>query len=228
MDSLGNSRILKTEDGGRTWSSILSLPYAKAKSIYFTNQDTGFVVGHMTTHSWAGFIQKTTDGGKTWNSRAFTKISDLREVQFINAFTGWVIGNQGMLKTSDGGQTWLEKPIGFGRFSSISFLDDSTGWISDDNSIYGTKDGGETWGSQYVEAAGGDPIQSIHFLRPELGWAVTWQGAILKYSTPSGIKRQKPGISKKIVRLPFGIYVNGRVSHPSRLTTGRHILKPAL
>ncbi len=59
--SAGNTRILKSNDGGMNWSSVLVDPF------YYDNQVVGFM---DTLTGWAGGMNKlfkTTDGGQTWN-----------------------------------------------------------------------------------------------------------------------------------------------------------------
>ena len=55
------SVILKTDDGGITWDSLINIASSKIlNSIFFTNANTGIIVGEY------GTVLKTTNGGNTW------------------------------------------------------------------------------------------------------------------------------------------------------------------
>ncbi len=62
-----NEVILKSIDGGISWSSIhpYSSSYNSLRSIKFITQNVGFAVGN------GGLILKTTDGGSTWTDQSY-------------------------------------------------------------------------------------------------------------------------------------------------------------
>jgi len=53
--------IIKTTDGGTTWTLQNSGTTLRLTSVAFINSNTGYAVGIF------GIIIKTTDGGNTWN-----------------------------------------------------------------------------------------------------------------------------------------------------------------
>lgn len=54
-----DAELLKTRDGGKTWSIINNnLPTGKKMAIYFTSESEGFLI--------EGTVHHTVDGGKTW------------------------------------------------------------------------------------------------------------------------------------------------------------------
>ena len=56
--------ILRTTDGGATWSVIPSPTDQDLMAVHFYDADTGYIAGG--TEVIDGFILKTTDGGLTW------------------------------------------------------------------------------------------------------------------------------------------------------------------
>src|SRR5450759_3462037 len=75
--------ILKTIDGGLTWTSLNSGSSAALYGICFLDLNNGYVVGA------GGTILKTTDGGDTWTSSQET-YSDLMGVQFPSLNIGYL------------------------------------------------------------------------------------------------------------------------------------------
>lgn len=71
-------------------------------SVYFTDENTGYVVG--------GTIFKTSDGGITWENQTSGNSINLTSVFFTNADTGYVVGGGGtILKTTNGGLVGLNE-----------------------------------------------------------------------------------------------------------------------
>jgi photosystem II stability/assembly factor-like uncharacterized protein len=57
-----SGHILKTTNGGTSWTELPSVEDIDQQGIGFINESTGWVGG------WSGFTSKTTDGGLTWQS----------------------------------------------------------------------------------------------------------------------------------------------------------------
>jgi len=88
----GKGRILKTTDGGNNWTLCGNPPSTYYYSVYFANENTGWVAGNS--------IIKTTDGGNTWIRQKSP--STVSSIFFLNDNIGWAVGN-GIFKTTDGG-----------------------------------------------------------------------------------------------------------------------------
>jgi len=110
-----------------------------------------------------------------------------RSVFFIDQNTGWVIGGVpwevSILRTTDGGTSWITKT--FSSFSprSIYFIDSNIGWAAGNENftnlglIYKTTDGGENWVNQLVGID--NYLYDIYFVDENIGWAVGSGGIIL-------------------------------------------------
>jgi hypothetical protein len=90
---------------------FFSTPY----SIYFTDSNTGWVVGSY------GTIIKTTNGGTNWFSQNSGTTNVLYSVYFIDSNTGWAVGSNGtVLRTSNGGGvTSIDDKYGFSELKDF-------------------------------------------------------------------------------------------------------------
>jgi photosystem II stability/assembly factor-like uncharacterized protein len=103
--------LVKTTDGGTNWSktNIGGSGNQRINSIFFTNPDTGFLVGRH------GNILKTKDGGDNYLVQNSSTTIGLNSVYFTDSNTGYIAGDSGViLKTINGGgpSTGIENPEG--------------------------------------------------------------------------------------------------------------------
>ena len=113
--------VLRTEDGGATWSNRLAgkeeeFPFGEwGWKIQFLNSTVGFV---SLENFQAGAILKTTDGGLTWRRLSVNDAqgnANIEGIGFIDENHGW-IGGWGSADftggfssaTDDGGQSWRD------------------------------------------------------------------------------------------------------------------------
>lgn len=96
---VGFATIFKTRDGGISWDSLFSMEGCRFLSTYFTNINTGLVVGYDEWFPVAGYILKTTDGGTTWSN---TDAMPQWSVHFPDTTIGYSVGFGTIYKTSDG------------------------------------------------------------------------------------------------------------------------------
>lgn len=95
----------------------------------------------------------------------------LAAVQFVSATQGWVAGAGRVLTTGDAGHTWTTQYTGPAKLYQVDFTDAAHGWAVGTNALLRTTDGGATW-TQLSEPACGTPVESVHFVTPDLGYAV--------------------------------------------------------
>jgi photosystem II stability/assembly factor-like uncharacterized protein len=153
IDSLGGEAgaIVKTTDGGTTWTSQVSGVTSPLKSVYFTSDDNGYAVGN------AGTGIRTTDGGATWTPMTIPGTDMLNYVRFPgNGQTGYIgvyPRNQAgkVIKTTDGGSNWADVSVGGAMSWSIScgMATDQIGVaLGKGGMVYGTTDGFGTASAQ--------------------------------------------------------------------------------
>lgn len=107
----------------------------------------------------------------------------LYDLDFIDESTGWIVGTGGMIvKTTNGGQTWLYNNSNTSTSTQIygvDFVNSSTGWaVAQSGIIRKTTDGGTTWNSQ----ASGQTVAlyDVSFVNDQLGFIVGASGRILR------------------------------------------------
>jgi photosystem II stability/assembly factor-like uncharacterized protein len=154
-DTLGDhaSVILRSSDGGKSWTRKLALPNDHLFDIYFLNNEVGWVAGAL------GVLLKTTDGGARWERQNVPTQSNLNKIQFVDSQYGWISGFDGeLLRTENGGYSWRSHKLrdsGWagdrfkGFISSLDFSDKLHGWIVGElGQVYRSTDGGVSWRSQ--------------------------------------------------------------------------------
>ncbi len=103
----------------------------------------------------------------------------LTDTHFISPDTGWVVGKgPAILKTTDGGSTWINQfPSAGEDMLSVYFLDGLNGWVGGYNGgIYKTTDGGNNWSQKFSGYL--HPVSQIKFTDSMIGNAVIgkWDG----------------------------------------------------
>lgn len=148
--------------------------------MYFVNSLTGFVAGS------SGKILKTTNKGDNWILLPTPTSTALNGIYFVNENTGYVGGANVFLKTTDAGNTWVNK-IGlfihpFEIAEAVYFSDANTGYYCTNTSncrIVKTTNGGDNWTLIYSNegiGAGWD----MSFTSAMTGYVCTGAGKVLK------------------------------------------------
>lgn len=166
LDAVGNSTIygcgaffspaciIKSTDGGDTWSYLDMSTYADALvEVLFVDESLGYASGKASS---GACILKTTDGGTTWQEIYNSGISGefVWKLQFINDNPNTIYGslysvanNPGKLvKSFDAGVSWSSLDAPETSVQAVGFINESTGWMGGHNTgFYETNDGGVSW-----------------------------------------------------------------------------------
>jgi photosystem II stability/assembly factor-like uncharacterized protein len=190
--------VLSTTDGGETWKTRRLGPN-NFSDVALVDATSAYVVGG------SGIVFATTNGGTTWTS-THTIDTYIRDVQFVGSMSGWAATHTGILRTSDGGQSWSSIPLG-DSVDALTFVDDQYGWVlqnkwstsgGDSSSVVrSTTDGGLTWTPIWTVA---EPVSDLQFIDRTHGWLV---GAGKIWATGDGGKtwgEQKGGPSFGFLR----------------------------
>jgi len=166
--------VIKSTDGGETWTAIdLSLHANLLVDIYFPEPNRGWVVGgkadgpNPTTRGRVRpVVLLTEDGGRSWTNQLASMQGDLPrgewgwKIFFVNDQVGYVslenFNAGAVLKTTDGGNTWVRKPIndqqGNANLEGLGFVNEDEGWVGGwgDRFFRGgfssaTADGADNW-----------------------------------------------------------------------------------
>ena len=132
-------------------------------------------------------ILTTTDFGNNWQLSVHA-LNKLFNMDFLNSKDGyiiakdWMLQNHFLLKTSDGGENWLNVNLpdsldqGWQGLNSTYFVEENIGFIGADNKIYKTIDGGNNWYESILEVKRSYyPIDVIYFYDKQNGWAISGQ-----------------------------------------------------
>lgn len=151
-----DGKLIKTIDGGVSWSELETNTDANFFGIDFIDNNKGFVVGGAGNCVENGCIPfsavmlKTIDGGNTWEkvSLNLSRKTELHSVHFVNNSIGFAIGNSSIIRTTNGGISWEEKTIDNlgGIMWNIDFNGIQNGMIiCTGGKIISTTDSGNSW-----------------------------------------------------------------------------------
>jgi len=154
-------------------------------SVYFIDNDNGFIVGNN------GTFLKTTDAGENWTSHPTGTNEQINAVQFLNQNIGFAVANLSytarVMKTNDGGENWVTQilnptyPVLY--LQTIRFTDSNIGWAAGRRGIgdssyallYKTTDGGSVWFEEITPISSYHSLlSSLHFTDSDNGWITGW------------------------------------------------------
>ena len=193
--------ILKTADGGTTWSPLNGGTTRDLYSVCFPTVDSGYVAGN------AGTALRTVDGGATWQRMMVGTGASLYSVYFTDANTGYAAGGgdkrfgpvlagpflDSIFKTTDGGNTWVgRKAVNFRdstvvALHAIRFRNSRVGYAAGAGNyrvgnrsvssgiVLKTTDAGATWSYHITDTLNGTGpgiLNGISFANDSLGYAV--------------------------------------------------------
>lgn len=174
-DEVVDSLVLRTDDGGETWTRKL-VPFKRELfHLDFVNSSRGWIVGDK------GIILVTYDGGENWQAQKSGTDKALYNVDFRDSNNGYAVGGKGIiLRTENGGETWETVKTNFPHtFLRVDFADDKNGWIVGyGGTILRSSDKGRTWIKQNVETK--ENLYGL-FMMKKYGWAVGAKGLIIQY-----------------------------------------------
>ena len=147
-----------------------------------------------------------------WSAQTSGVMTDLTSVSFPEGTqVGYAVGNEGViLKTTDGGGTWVQQTSGTGSgLYAVSFQNNSTGCaVGKSGTAIRTTDGGATWDTVSVGAA--TSLYAVQFVGTGgIGYACTHEptgGSTLYKTTDAGASWQSaalPGSGEQANCLSF-------------------------
>ena len=176
-----------TVDGGQHWERVY-MPgmdqYGRVNDIDFVDQDVGWACGKSASFGGdVGLIQRSIDGGRTWTVQ-LSQGDEMKEIEAVSTTTAFAMGEfyssaSFVLRTTNGGTTWVDVSPSGALHSDVCFLDEQTGWVTG-ALIYKTTDGGTTWITQHTTGGSAYYLESIDFADANNGWSVGWFGEVLR------------------------------------------------
>lgn len=140
-----SSVILKSENGGTTWTPQDSPVAAQLFDVCFVNEDIGWAVG-------AGVIIYTDDGGDTWIQQATPYETTFWDISCVDRNTAYVVGAVGqpfdtdsnILKLIEGEWVELDSNLETTLLGSY-FINENTGYITGQGGEIARTTNGETF-----------------------------------------------------------------------------------
>ncbi|MGI8669721.1 MAG: YCF48-related protein [Aridibacter sp.] len=174
-DRVIGSLLLKTEDGGDTWTRIDVPSQVELFHLDFDGKSHGWIVGDL------GTILNSSDNGNTWIVQNSGTKETLYNVDFWDEKEGFAVGWNGtVLRTEDGGNKWIKvKSFVENTLFRVDFADDKNGWIvGSDGLILRSYDRGKIWVKQDSQT-----LNSLYglFMDKKYGWSVGKDGVIIRY-----------------------------------------------
>ena len=147
--------ILRTDDGGATWSMVHQAPEEELPllDVWFRDARTGFAVGAY------GYFLATEDGGETWTPRTISAndfhLNALVPVAVPASDSSgppsqrlFIAGEAGVAyRSDDGGANWreLSSPYAGSWFGGLALDEDQLLLAGLRGHLFRSADGGETW-----------------------------------------------------------------------------------
>ena len=176
--------LLKTTDGGLTWTKLTIDPGERFYSVHFINENLGFAGTRGPTG-----VYKTTDGGQNWtplNTNTGSTTSIIYDIKFLNENIGLAMYSSGQVaRTTDGGSNWTPVSASWGAAAgyNIFIVDASTVFICGAGGrISRSIDGGASFGQ--LSSLGTATLYYMHFFDANNGFVAASGGRL--YKTTNG------------------------------------------
>ncbi|MEW4487706.1 YCF48-related protein [Thalassoglobus sp. JC818] len=223
--------VLKTQDGGKSWSVISSQQLNYVKTIRFFDFDHGIVVGERSIDAPAGILE-TEDGGQTWTAVNATSNARWNDGAFFDMRNGLVVGPLGQQSILANGTL----TYGNATSSHLQSLNDVTidsngnAWLAGDGGlVLASSNRGVSWEipesdlsrefKKFTDFQGVAQVDSKVWIVGSPG-SVIWHSADAGKSwTPQGTGDPTPLTSVHFVNETDGIAV-GLLGRISRTTDG--------
>ncbi|MFL6228395.1 MAG: WD40/YVTN/BNR-like repeat-containing protein [Pyrinomonadaceae bacterium] len=198
------SYLLKTSDGGKSWSRVEVTGTDAGvvlTRVVFADANRGWALGEM------GALYATQDAGATWARQRVPTQHLLLGAAFLDPAQGWLVGaGATILQTSDGGTQWRGASVvaeDATRLNAVSFIDARRGWaVGAHGTVLSTANGGRTWTRQQSNTA--DDLSDVKFFDAAEGWAVGANGVIIHTNDGGATWATVPsGTSHPLERLSF-------------------------
>lgn len=170
--------LIKTNDAGSHWRTLLTGTREQIWSMYFTDRNTAYACGS------SGLLMKTINAGATWELASNPNLNLLNSIAFLTKEIGFAAGSNILMRTNDAGAHWervtnfpFTAPADWMR--KIIFTSSKIGYIcADIGRIFKTEDGGDTWFA--LNSGTQEALMDMDFVDDQVGVVVGFNGTIMK------------------------------------------------
>lgn len=185
-----SGEILKSVDGGTSWTLLTSGTTTKLTGVYFLTDLIGFVIGGDRSAQQHGIVLKTVDGGKKWTS--MRNETDMEFYSFwatdaSTIYVGGVSGYRGIfLKSVNGGTTWTSYETDTKTFpTSLQFVSADSGFAAcAQGGLLKTVNGGSTWTP--LSPGYNGTFNALYFSNGMTGYAVAAENGLIFRTSDRG------------------------------------------
>lgn len=154
-------RIHKTTNGGLSWDTIPTNFRFRTRSIYFINENTGFI----QTDQYRQLILKTTNSGLSWDTVS-NLANQSQQFRFFDNNTGYLQGQFEIMLTTNQGENWQS----ILTHHQLFLKDLNSGLGLHENFLYRTTNTGINW--MGVTTGFSDVLLDIIFINSLTGFTV--------------------------------------------------------
>lgn len=171
----GDQIILKTIDGGLSWTEQETPSKNRMNGLDFFNENLGLIVGEN------GQVYRTTNGGASWQLINLGVNLNFNSVKFVTETKAYLVGHGGeVFRSTNAGLTWAKQSVGTSEeLTSLFFADTEIGFITTSGGkIIRTLNGGNNW--ETIQTSTTNRLNDIYFVSPTQGYAVGNTGTIIR------------------------------------------------
>jgi photosystem II stability/assembly factor-like uncharacterized protein len=204
--------ILRTENGGNTWSIVNTSEVATYTDIHFFDEENGIIVGYHENTGIGSWQCTTADGGKNWDCNYILgSHNHSSELLFLDDSVGFAIAGNSyhpLLRSTNKGQTW--DAISFSGNNSyilgIDFPSNNIGYLAGAHyhpgspywgDLYKSTNAGADWELIYQDST--QPFSKIKFFDEGNGllfttlnlWSASNGGCMIKKTQDGGFTWQQ-------------------------------------
>jgi photosystem II stability/assembly factor-like uncharacterized protein len=204
--------LLKTTNGGETWTKTFFPDYTRILSLKFFDALKGMAIIHTPDlpNSRDEYVATTSDGGINWNLLDLAIKPSYNKLFFVDNLVFVAGENQKIFKSSDYGYNWqtINTPIeAYNDVRNIYFYNESIGYIDGITSVYKTTNGGLKWIKTNFPFTN---FGTIHFYNENEGFNIetvavydggefpTFKGSICYKTTNGGVSWSKSELLKTL------------------------------
>ena len=186
-------KIVRTDDGGRTWHRQNTATYENLQGIAAWDAQHAVAAGNH------GVILFTADGGNSWKAAQVPKSDNPNKLFRVHIFDGvaWAVGEFGsLLRSDDKGATWTRAMEEKDRAWNDICFRGQNGWlVGEFGTVMRTTDGGATWTENELENK--VSLMGVEFRDDQNGVAVGLTGTLMVTSDGGATWRDVPPLTRE-------------------------------